>query len=100
MQKKRKRKNENGDQHNRRMIDKSHRIDSMYNALRDTGGAIFRGFAFGEFGVSKQVAIGAAQPALGSTLKLTFKTMGFHAFSQSKTVRAIRSKGAKSKLGV
>ena len=61
---------------------------------------IFAGYDFGEFSVSKSVAIGAPSPPKGSTLKLTFKLMGFHAFALSRTVRSIRSKSAKSKVGV
>mmetsp|Transcript_7924 Transcript_7924/g.17029 ORF Transcript_7924/g.17029 Transcript_7924/m.17029 type:complete len:274 (-) Transcript_7924:81-902(-) len=83
-----------------RILDKSKTIETMYHGIRPSGGAIFRGLVFGEFGVSKQVAIGAAAPVTGTTLKLTFKLIGFHAFSKSESVNAIRSKGAKMRRGV
>jgi len=91
---------EDGTTEDKRIMDVSNTIESMYVGARPNGGVIFRGFAFGEFGVSKRVPVGAPAPPLGSTLKLTFKLLGFHAFSRSQTVRAIKSRSAKSKYGV
>mmetsp|Transcript_2713 Transcript_2713/g.7237 ORF Transcript_2713/g.7237 Transcript_2713/m.7237 type:complete len:299 (-) Transcript_2713:15011-15907(-) len=91
---------EDGNVISKRVLDKNNNIEVMYHAIRAGGGAIFRGIAFGEFGVSKQVAIGAPAPVTGTTLKLTFKLIGFHAFSKSESVNGIRTKGTKMKRGV
>jgi len=92
--------NEEGVQVTQRIIDKSRTIEEMYKAIHDGGGALFRGYVFGEFGVSKQVSVGSCIPPAGATLKLTFKLLGFHVLTDCKSVRAIRSKSAKSKSGV
>lgn len=81
-------------------LDQDRSIEEMYIATHKAGGVLFRGYAFGEFGVSKQVAIGAPAPPKGSTLKLTFKLIGFHVQTRCVTVRAIKSKAARPKKGI
>jgi len=91
---------ENGNVVTKRALEKDYSIDVMYQSARPGGGVLFRGFAFGEFGISKQVPIGAPAPAQSTTVRLSFKLLGFHAFSKSASVRVIRSKAAKSKYGI
>lgn len=81
-------------------VNKSFTILETYLSMKGSDGALVRGFAFGEFGVSKAVNQGAPEPVAGSSLKLTFKLLGFHTFSQCKGVTPIRSKAVKSKTGV
>lgn len=94
------RKNEDGEEVEVCVIDQTNTIETAYVAIRGGGGVIFRGFAFGEFGVSKSVPVGGNPPGKGGTLKLTFKLLGFHVFSKCETVRAIKSKSSKPRLGV
>jgi len=81
-------------------LDKSANIEEIYKRIHAGGGVLFRGYAFGEFGVSKQVPVGGSVPPSGSTMKLTFKLMGFHVLSQCKSVRAIKPKSGKSRNGI
>lgn len=83
-----------------KVLDRSKTIHDMYKCLHGSGGALLKGYAFGEFGVSKQVAIGAPPPPSGSCLKITFKLLGFHVLSNCTSVKAIKSKSARSKFGV
>jgi hypothetical protein len=61
------------------VLEKTQNIYTMYQGIRSHNGAIFAGIAYGEFGVSRQVPPDAPVLPRNSTLKLTFKILGYHA---------------------
>lgn len=77
------------------VYDKSRDIEHTYCALRTGGGNLFRGVAYGEFGVSKSANEGAPAPLNGSALKhpnlLGIPTMGFADEIIMNELQSIRS---------